>query len=158
MNHVHVKNLLEFMYKGEIKVIESELECFLQIAEVLQVKGLCNIRNKEMKRPPTEDDENEPRPKQKKLNEEVNNHEIFEDWNVKTLFQGTSQILECEEDASSNEDSSNESSPSSLAKKQSRVPPFVKVRVGNFSADRNDNDLASFVSFITIAYAAPILN
>lgn len=60
-------------------MIESELECFLQIAEVLQVKGLCNIRNKEMKRPPTEDDENEPRPKQKKLNEEVNNHEIFED-------------------------------------------------------------------------------
>lgn len=72
MNHVHVRSLLEFMYKGEIKVIESELECFLQTAEVLQVKGLCNIRNKqEMKRLPTGGDESEPRPKQKKLNEEV---------------------------------------------------------------------------------------
>jgi tramtrack len=71
MNHLHIKSLLEFMYKGEIKVIESELECFLQTAEVLQVKGLCNIRNKEMKRLPTEDAESEPRPKQKKLNEEV---------------------------------------------------------------------------------------
>jgi hypothetical protein len=61
------------MYKGEIKVIESELECFLQTAEVLQIKGLCNIRNnKEMKRLPSDDDESGPRPKQKKLNEEVN--------------------------------------------------------------------------------------
>jgi hypothetical protein len=51
-------------------------------------------------------------------------------------------------DASSNEDSANESSPPSFSKKRSRVPPIVKVQVGAFSADRNDNDLASFVSFV----------
>jgi hypothetical protein len=70
MNQNHVKNLLDFMYKGEIKVLESELESFLQIAEVLQVKGLCNIRNKDTKRQATADEE-EPQPKNPRMADEV---------------------------------------------------------------------------------------
>lgn len=41
-----LKQVIEFMYKGEIKILETELEKLLSVAENLQVKGLSNVRDK----------------------------------------------------------------------------------------------------------------
>ncbi|XP_075234898.1 longitudinals lacking protein-like [Lycorma delicatula] len=41
-----LKLVVEFMYRGEIKVLESDLQTVLQTAEALQVKGLSTVRNK----------------------------------------------------------------------------------------------------------------
>ncbi|XP_059488328.1 transcription factor SOX-30-like [Neocloeon triangulifer] len=67
MSSAHVKALLDFMYKGEIRVVQTELEGFLQIAEALQVKGLCNIRTRiVLKRQKSEQRDDEPKSKQAK--------------------------------------------------------------------------------------------
>ncbi|KAF5301445.1 hypothetical protein FQA39_LY02174 [Lamprigera yunnana] len=39
-----VKQMVEFMYQGEIKVCDEDLDQLLSIAESLQIKGLCKIR------------------------------------------------------------------------------------------------------------------
>lgn len=41
---VAVKQMVEFMYQGEIKVSDEDLDQLLAIAESLQIKGLCKIR------------------------------------------------------------------------------------------------------------------
>ncbi|XP_063992380.1 protein bric-a-brac 1-like isoform X2 [Diachasmimorpha longicaudata] len=41
-----LQSMIEFMYNGEIRVEESELTDLLSIAEALQVKGLCNVRDR----------------------------------------------------------------------------------------------------------------
>ncbi|XP_015124931.1 protein bric-a-brac 2 [Diachasma alloeum] len=41
-----LQSMIKFMYNGEIRVEESELTDLLSIAEILQVKGLCNVRDK----------------------------------------------------------------------------------------------------------------
>lgn len=41
-----LKQLIEFMYRGEVKVQDADVETLLQLAETLQVKGLCNVREK----------------------------------------------------------------------------------------------------------------
>ncbi|XP_049791414.1 protein tramtrack, beta isoform-like [Schistocerca nitens] len=46
MKFVDIKLVVEFMYRGEIKVLETELDGLLAAAEMLQVKGLSNVRNK----------------------------------------------------------------------------------------------------------------
>ncbi|GLG98502.1 hypothetical protein R5R35_011416 [Gryllus longicercus] len=46
MKFVDIKLVVEFMYRGEIKVLETELDGLLATAETLQVKGLSNVRNK----------------------------------------------------------------------------------------------------------------
>ncbi|KAJ9598250.1 hypothetical protein L9F63_011071, partial [Diploptera punctata] len=46
MKFVDIKLVIEFMYRGEIKVLETELDGLLAAAETLQVKGLSNVRNK----------------------------------------------------------------------------------------------------------------
>ncbi|KDR16421.1 uncharacterized protein LOC110832614 [Zootermopsis nevadensis] len=46
MKFIDMKLVIEFMYRGEIKVLEAELEGLLAAAETLQVKGLSNVRNK----------------------------------------------------------------------------------------------------------------
>uniref|UniRef100_A0A1B6DRC3 HMG box domain-containing protein n=1 Tax=Clastoptera arizonana TaxID=38151 RepID=A0A1B6DRC3_9HEMI len=46
MKFLDVKLIVEFMYKGEIKVQESDLSGVLLAAETLQIKGLSNVRNK----------------------------------------------------------------------------------------------------------------
>lgn len=43
---VDVKQVVEFMYRGEIKILETELDKLLAVAESLQVKGLSNVRGK----------------------------------------------------------------------------------------------------------------
>ncbi|KAK3921673.1 Protein bric-a-brac 2 [Frankliniella fusca] len=40
-----LKMVVEFMYKGEARVLESELNGILAVAEALQVKGLSNVRS-----------------------------------------------------------------------------------------------------------------
>lgn len=42
-----LKMVVEFMYKGETKVLESELNGILAVAEALQVKGLSNVRSED---------------------------------------------------------------------------------------------------------------
>ncbi|XP_067000729.2 uncharacterized protein [Anabrus simplex] len=46
MKYSDIKLVVEFMYRGEIKVLETELDGLLVTAEALQVKGLSNVRNK----------------------------------------------------------------------------------------------------------------
>lgn len=41
-----LKQLIEFMYRGEVKVQDADVEHLLQLAETLQVKGLCSVREK----------------------------------------------------------------------------------------------------------------
>ena len=36
-----LQNLLSFMYQGEVNVSEEDLPSFLEVAEDLNVKGLC---------------------------------------------------------------------------------------------------------------------
>ncbi|XP_045462332.1 protein tramtrack, beta isoform-like isoform X2 [Harmonia axyridis] len=40
VGHEHMKDILEFMYLGEVSVLRENLTCFLRTAELLQVKGL----------------------------------------------------------------------------------------------------------------------
>lgn len=44
----NLKQIIEFMYHGEVKVIEEELESLLALAESFKVKGLSNVRNKKL--------------------------------------------------------------------------------------------------------------
>ncbi|XP_054262727.1 zinc finger and BTB domain-containing protein 43-like [Macrosteles quadrilineatus] len=46
MSYSDIKLVIEFMYRGEIKVQEADLGGLLLAAETLQVKGLSNVRNK----------------------------------------------------------------------------------------------------------------
>lgn len=51
MNGVHYENLkqvIDFMYYGEVRVVEENLESLLKLAETLQVKGLCSVRAKNL--------------------------------------------------------------------------------------------------------------
>lgn len=45
MKHTDLKQIIDFMYRGEVKVLESELDSLLAVAESLQVKGLSSVRN-----------------------------------------------------------------------------------------------------------------
>lgn len=40
VGHEHMKDILEFMYMGEVSVLRENLSAFLKTAELLQVKGL----------------------------------------------------------------------------------------------------------------------
>lgn len=51
MNGVRYENLkqvIDFMYYGEVRVVEENLESLLKLAETLQVKGLCSVRAKNL--------------------------------------------------------------------------------------------------------------
>lgn len=41
-----LQQLIEFMYRGEVKVQDADVADLLQLAETLQVKGLCSVREK----------------------------------------------------------------------------------------------------------------
>ncbi|RZC32207.1 bric-a-brac 1-like [Asbolus verrucosus] len=46
LNDVKFKDLelvIQFMYKGEVKVADSEMQNFLSLGKMLQVKGLCSV-------------------------------------------------------------------------------------------------------------------
>lgn len=43
-----LKQLIEFMYRGEVRVQSEDIDSLLCLAENLQVKGLCNVRTKQM--------------------------------------------------------------------------------------------------------------
>lgn len=43
---INLKQIIEFMYHGEVKIMEEELESLLVLAEMFKVKGLSNVRNK----------------------------------------------------------------------------------------------------------------
>lgn len=40
VTHQELKQLLQFMYRGEVHVRQQELSAFLHTAELLQIKGL----------------------------------------------------------------------------------------------------------------------
>lgn len=40
----YLKHIIDFMYQGEIKVIDSDLEGVLALGESLRVKGLCSVK------------------------------------------------------------------------------------------------------------------
>ncbi|XP_034250048.1 longitudinals lacking protein, isoforms A/B/D/L-like isoform X2 [Thrips palmi] len=44
-----LKMVVDFMYRGETRVLESELNDILAVAETLQIKGLSTVRNKHEK-------------------------------------------------------------------------------------------------------------
>ncbi|KAG8283662.1 hypothetical protein J6590_011028 [Homalodisca vitripennis] len=46
MSFLDIKLVIDFMYRGEVKVQECDLGGLLLAAETLQVKGLANVRNK----------------------------------------------------------------------------------------------------------------
>lgn len=46
VNFKDLKLVIEFMYRGETRVLESELSGVFSVAEALQIKGLCNVRKK----------------------------------------------------------------------------------------------------------------
>lgn len=51
LNGMHfndLKQLVEFMYRGEVRVQSEDIDSLLCLAENLQVKGLCNVRTKQM--------------------------------------------------------------------------------------------------------------
>lgn len=43
MKYVYLKNLIEFMYRGEVNIYQEHLPELLRIAELLKVKGLEEI-------------------------------------------------------------------------------------------------------------------
>lgn len=45
MKYDDLQSIITFMYNGEIEVEESDLGDLLAVAETLQVKGLCNMRD-----------------------------------------------------------------------------------------------------------------
>ncbi|XP_065347491.1 sex determination protein fruitless-like [Cloeon dipterum] len=136
MNSNHVKSLLEFMYKGEIRVLESELDSFLLLAETLQVKGLCNIRSKiVVKRPTTADLDSEPKSKLCKSEHESNSE---------LPMLGESEANERLE-SSANEDSAEETC-NAAGKKARKVAHIVRVQLGDSSStDKGDSELASLI-------------
>ncbi|KAG5898631.1 hypothetical protein JTB14_021005 [Gonioctena quinquepunctata] len=40
----HLTHIIEFIYKGEIRVLDSDLESVLALGEHFQVKGLCSVK------------------------------------------------------------------------------------------------------------------
>nr|CAH7757216.1 unnamed protein product [Callosobruchus chinensis] len=66
----HLKYIIDFMYSGEIKVLDKDIEDILTLGEKLKVKGLCSVVLKERvsltpQVPPTETD-SQKRPKSTK--------------------------------------------------------------------------------------------
>ncbi|CAG4941849.1 unnamed protein product [Colias eurytheme] len=59
--HQELKQLLQFMYRGEVHVRQQELSGFLHTAELLQVKGLTSGREKSESPPPASEDSFTPR-------------------------------------------------------------------------------------------------
>lgn len=45
---INLKQIIEFMYHGEVKIMAEELDALLHLAEIFKVKGLSNVRNKDM--------------------------------------------------------------------------------------------------------------
>lgn len=67
---LNLKQIIEFMYHGEVKIMEEELESLLALAETFKVKGLSNVRNKKIVR----NEENGNETKKRKLStEDVSN-------------------------------------------------------------------------------------
>ncbi|XP_052751325.1 zinc finger and BTB domain-containing protein 14-like isoform X1 [Galleria mellonella] len=58
--HQELRQLLQFMYRGEVHVRQQELSGFLHTAELLQVKGLTSGRERSESPPPVEET---PKPK-----------------------------------------------------------------------------------------------
>lgn len=44
---IHLKHIIDFMYQGEIKVLDIDLEGVLTLGESLRVKGLCSVKLKQ---------------------------------------------------------------------------------------------------------------
>ena len=44
-SYVDIAAVVEFVYKGEVNVLQSQLASFLKTAEMLQVKGLAGDEN-----------------------------------------------------------------------------------------------------------------
>lgn len=40
----HLKHIIDFIYQGEIRVLDSDLEGVLALGESMQVKGLCSVK------------------------------------------------------------------------------------------------------------------
>ncbi|XP_059055098.1 zinc finger and BTB domain-containing protein 14-like [Achroia grisella] len=53
--HQELRQLLQFMYRGEVHVRQQELSGFLHTAELLQVKGLTSGRERSESPPPVEE-------------------------------------------------------------------------------------------------------
>lgn len=47
VNYCALKNLLQFMYQGEVSVGQDEIPIFMRVAETLKVKGLTDSTNSE---------------------------------------------------------------------------------------------------------------
>ncbi|XP_023020998.2 uncharacterized protein isoform X1 [Leptinotarsa decemlineata] len=47
----HLRHIIEFIYHGEIKVLDSDLEGVLALGEYFQVKGLCSVKVKHSLQP-----------------------------------------------------------------------------------------------------------
>ncbi|XP_044012886.1 protein tramtrack, alpha isoform-like isoform X2 [Aphidius gifuensis] len=67
MKYDDLQSIISFMYNGEIEVEESDLGDLLAVAETLQVKGLCNMRdNNEITNTQAQNLEQQQHQKQKK--------------------------------------------------------------------------------------------
>ncbi|KAL0851853.1 hypothetical protein ABMA28_000150 [Loxostege sticticalis] len=60
--HQELRQLLQFMYKGEVHVRQQELSGFLHSAELLQVKGLTGGRERSESPPPVAEEPPRPQP------------------------------------------------------------------------------------------------
>ncbi|CAK1588125.1 unnamed protein product [Parnassius mnemosyne] len=58
--HQELRQLLQFMYRGEVHVRQQELFAFLHTAELLQVKGLTGGRDRSESPPPVSDENKGP--------------------------------------------------------------------------------------------------
>lgn len=47
VNFTHLKHVIDFMYQGEVRVVDSDLEGVLTLGESLQVRGLCSLKMNE---------------------------------------------------------------------------------------------------------------
>ncbi|CAG9767477.1 unnamed protein product [Ceutorhynchus assimilis] len=56
VGHENMKDILQFMYMGEVSVLRENLSSFLRTAEVLQVKGLTGEDSNEEPCPPKKDE------------------------------------------------------------------------------------------------------
>lgn len=45
INYENMKNLLQFMYQGEVSVSQEQIPTFMRVAEALKVKGLTDADN-----------------------------------------------------------------------------------------------------------------
>lgn len=55
---------IQFMYKGEVKVADCDLQDFLSLGKMLNIKGLCSVELKEksnLSSPKNQINENEPK-------------------------------------------------------------------------------------------------